>query len=163
MQHAFVVPTHGYSICGTALDYVFCCVSDAALAGVYGEVAAAEEEAVDCVDGVPGSGVVEFNVACGVGWEVCEEVIEIWLVGTVGGESGGVWTFMMDVSCNGLSSGMAEEADQKVKDQKGHAQVESARLRQTHYHDQLNLLCFLQRTTMFGIVRNIYTRGWINI
>ena len=67
VQHAFVVPTHGYSLRGTALDYVFCCVGDAALAGVYGEVAAAEEEAVDRVDGVPGSGVVEFNVACGVG------------------------------------------------------------------------------------------------
>ena len=79
------------------------------------------------------------------------------MVGTVGGESGGVWTVMIDVSCNGLSSGMAEEADQKVvEDQKGRAraQVESARLRQPHYHDQLNLLCFLQRTTMFSIVRN---------
>ena len=62
---------------------------------------------------------------------------------------------MIDVSYNGLSSGMAEEADQKVvEDQKGRAQVESARLRQPHYHDQLNLLCFLQRTTMFSIVRN---------
>ena len=66
-----------------------------------------------------------------------------------------VWTVMIDISCNGLSFGMAEEADQKlVEDQKGRAQVESARLRKPHYHDQLNLLCFLQRTTMFSIVRN---------
>lgn len=62
-------------------------------------------------------------------------MIEIGLVGTAGDESGGVWTVMIEVSCNGLSSGMAEEADQKVKDQKGQAQVESARLRQLHCHD----------------------------
>ena len=126
-----------------------------ALAGISGKVFVAKEEAIDSVDRVPDSGVVEFNVACGVGWEVCEEVIEIGLVGAVGGESYAVWTIMIDVSCNDLRSSMAEEADQKVvEDQKGHWQVEFARLRQPHYHDQLNLLCFLQRTTMFSIVRN---------
>ena len=128
-----------------------------ALAGIGGKVFVAKEEAIDSVDRVPDSGVVEFNVACGVEWEVSEEVIEIGLVGAVGGEIYAVWTVMIDVSCNGRHSSMVEEADQKVvEDQKGRAraQVESARLRQPHYHDQLNLLCFLQRTTMFSIVRN---------
>ena len=57
------------------------------------------------------------------------------MVGTVSSESGGVWTVLIDEMCIVLRSGLAEEIDQKVKDQKGHAQVESARLRQPHYHD----------------------------
>ena len=55
-------------------------------------------------------------------------MIEIGLVGTVGGESGGVWIVKIEVSCNSLGSGLAMKADQKVEDQKGHEQVE-ARLR----------------------------------
>ena len=55
-------------------------------------------------------------------------MIEIGLVGTVGGESGGVWTVMIEVSCSSINSGLAMKADQKVEDQKDHEQVE-ARLR----------------------------------
>ena len=37
----------------------------------------------------------------------------------------------IEVGCNSFSSGLAMNADQKVEDQKCHAQ-----LRQAHYHDQ---------------------------
>ena len=63
-------------------------------------------------------------------------MIEVRLVGAVGGESGGVWAGMGEVSCSSFSSGLAkEEANQKGENKKGRrAEVES---RRAHcYHDQ---------------------------
>ena len=84
------------------------------MADIGGEVASADEESIDRVDGVTyggGSGVVEFNITGGVGVEVSEEVIEIGFEGTIGGESGCIWTEMVVVTCNSLSSGLTKEAD----------------------------------------------------
>jgi hypothetical protein len=110
------------------------------LAYVGGDVAAAEEEAIDRVDGVRrrGGGVVESRGSGGVGGEESEEVIEVGFIGTVGGEIGRALAGMVKVSCNSFSSGLAKKSDHQGEDQKGrHAEVEA---RQSRYSDQRHAL-----------------------
>jgi hypothetical protein len=99
-------------------NYVFSCAGNVVSAYVGGDVAAAEEEAVDRVDGVRrrGGGVVKPCAACGVGGEGSKEAIEVWLVGAVGGESGCVWAFMVEVSCSSFSSGLAKKGTVIIKE-----------------------------------------------
>ena len=88
------------------------------------EVSAAEEEAIDRVNGVANEGVVEFRVAGGVGGKVTEEVNEVGSVGAVGGESCCVWAGMVAVSCSSVSWGLAKEVHKHGEEQKGSSRLQ---------------------------------------